>query len=78
MPKNHAKNQEQESEVLDFTKPDYEFVPKGYHEWRQQGPYLTCFSCELKHSVYIGTDRILTGFDAGGRPILKIRRLSSR
>ena len=79
MPKNHAKGQKEKSkrfeEVLDFTKPDFTFIPKEYHEWRQQGPYLNCFSCELKHGVYIGMNKVLAGFDKKGQPILK-RRVS--
>lgn len=38
------------------------------HEWRQQGPYLVCQSCELNHSVYIGMKKMLTGFSDEGKP----------
>jgi hypothetical protein len=41
------------------------------HGWIQQGPYLVCQSCPLKHATWIGIDRILTGFDENGVPILK-------
>jgi hypothetical protein len=75
---NHAKDQtepkdEAEEQILDFTKPDFKFVPKEYHEWRQQGPYLVCKGCEITHAVYIGPDKILVGFDKAGSPILKRR-----
>ena len=30
-------------ENLDFNNPDYSFVPKSRHTWRQQGPYLVCY-----------------------------------
>lgn len=60
-------------EELDFTKPNFQFIPKGSHEWRQQGPYLVCKSCELDHAVYIGMENILTGIDETGQPILKAR-----
>lgn len=61
---------EPQEETLDFTKPDYQFIPKGNHEWRQRGPYLVCVSCELQHAVYIGMEKRLVGFDQG-RPIIK-------
>lgn len=76
MQKNHAKTQTEqtnEEEVLDFNKPDYEFIPGSYHQWRQQGPYLMCKSCEITHGVYIGMDKVLTGFDEENQPILKKR-----
>ena len=62
---------EQDSEVLDFTRPAYSFVPKGYHEWRQHGSYLVCTSCELEHGVYVGVDRWLVGLDSDSNPIMK-------
>ena len=64
---------EQETEVLDFTKPDFSFIPKGSHEWRQQGYYIICKSCDLEHAVWIGSKKILTGINEKGEPILKMR-----
>jgi len=64
---------EQETEVLDFTKPDFSFIPKGSHEWRQQGYYIICKSCDLEHAVWIGSKKILTGINDKGEPILKKR-----
>lgn len=64
---------EQETEVLDFNKPDFSFIPKGSHEWRQQGYYLVCKSCDLEHAVWIGSKKILTGINEKGEPILKGR-----
>jgi len=64
---------EQETEVLDFTKPDFSFIPKGSHEWRQQGYYIICKSCDLEHAVWIGSKKILTGINEKGDPILKGR-----
>jgi len=40
------------------------------HNWKQNGPYLVCDGCKVKHAQYIGVDRFLTGFD-NGIPILK-------
>lgn len=60
-------------ESLDFSKPDYDFKPNQYHEWRQAGPYLVCKSCEVQHSTYIGMKKLLTGFNDKGQPILKRR-----
>ena len=67
------KKNEQETEVLDFTKPDFSFIPKGSHEWRQQGYYIICKSCDLEHAVWIGSKKILTGINEKGDPILKGR-----
>lgn len=74
-PVNDQKDQPEE-EVLDFTKPDFEFRPGMYHEWRQQGPFLVCKSCEVQHAVHIGMNKILVGFDKDLKPILKARKLS--
>jgi hypothetical protein len=76
MQKKHAKNQTEQQpdeEVLDFNKPAYKFIPKEYHDWRQQGPYLVCKGCEIQHGVYIGVNKVLTGFNKKGQPILKRR-----
>lgn len=59
-----------DEEVLDFNKPDFIFTPKEYHEWRQQGPFLVCKSCEVEHASYIGMGKILTGLNDEGQPIL--------
>lgn len=41
------------------------------HRWIQQGPYLVCQSCELKHAVYIGMDKQLIGFDENNKPLFR-------
>ena len=66
--------QNEEQEILDFNKPNFEFIPKGSHEWRQQGYYIICKSCELEHAVWIGNNKILVGIKEGGQPILEERR----
>jgi hypothetical protein len=54
-----------------------ELVPyvhlKG-HVWRQEGPYIVCDSCPVRHSFCIGIDKILTGIDRQGNPIIKKRK----
>lgn len=60
-------------ETMDFNKPNFEFIPKGVHEWRQQGYYLLCKSCELEHAVWIGADHIMVGVEDNGQPILRSR-----
>jgi hypothetical protein len=65
---------ENEEEVLDFSKPDYVFIPKGHHTYRQVGPYLTCKSCELQHAIWIGMEKVMIGEDENGQPIL-IKRI---
>jgi len=67
------KNEDAEQEILDFNKPNFEFIPKGVHEWRQQGYYIICKSCDLEHATWIGPDKILTGIKETGDPILKVR-----
>jgi len=65
---------EEENQEMDFQKPDFTFIPKGNHEYRQSGYYLICFSCDLKHGVFIGKDKLLTGFKDNGEPILRTRK----
>ncbi|MFA5443148.1 MAG: hypothetical protein WC286_04680 [Bacilli bacterium] len=67
----HPKESSDPSEVLNFNNPSFSFVPKGYHEWRQRGPYCVCTSCELEHAIYVGMDKLLIGIDEEGQPILK-------
>lgn len=67
-------NEEPLSESKPIDKPDYEFKPNEIHEWRQQGFYLICKSCELQHAVFIGSENILVGINKEGKPILKSRR----
>lgn len=62
-----------EQETLDFEKPSYRFEPNEQHDWRQQGPYLICKSCDIQHAVFVGMGRILVGLDETGKPILKNR-----
>lgn len=73
---NEKENEEekQNEDILDFTKPDFIFTAKGNHIWKQGGPYLMCSNCELQHAVYIGTEKIMTGIDTNGDPILKGRK----
>lgn len=67
-----------ETEILDFNKPDFEFKPKEYHEWRQRGPYLVCTSCEIEHATYIGNNKLMIGLNDKGQPILKARGSTSK
>ena len=60
-------------EEKDLDKPDYIFLPKGNHLWRQEGPYIICKSCELVHAVYVGMEKILIGIEEG-KPIFKTRK----
>ena len=74
MPKKQSNNQtEPLDETLDFDKPTFAFKPNEYHEWRQQGCYLVCKSCELIHAVYIGMDKLMVGLDSQGHPLFKNR-----
>lgn len=64
----------EKTEILDFNKPSYSFIPKGHHEWRQRGPYLVCVSCELQHAVWIGVEKLMVGLNKKSQPILKKRK----
>lgn len=66
-------NEEPEFEELDFNKPDFVFTPNGMHEWRQQGYYIVCKSCELEHAAFIGSEHLLIGIKEDGQPLLKKR-----
>ena len=60
-------------EEASWDKPDYIFVPKGNHQYKQQGYYLVCTSCDLSHAVFIGKDKVMVGLQEG-QPILKTRK----
>lgn len=68
-------NNEEEplQESIDFTQPDYVFTPNEVHDWRQQGGYLICKSCEIQHATYIGMEKIMVGTNEKGQPLLKKR-----
>lgn len=75
---NDKKNEETEKideiqEELDFNKPDFTFIPKGVHEWRQEGYFLVCRSCELVHATFLGPDKVIVG-EKNGKPIIKKRK----
>ena len=61
----------EEEETLDFNRPDFIFLPKGNHSYRQAGPYLVCKSCEIQHAVFIGMEKIMTGVKDNGEPIIR-------
>ena len=46
---------------------------KEVHEWKQHGNQLICDSCPSRHGIYIPTNKIMTGVDEKGNPILKNR-----
>jgi len=66
----HFKKEEQ---PYDFSNPEYVFTPKGIHNWKQEGPYVVCRSCEIEHAIWIGMDKMMVGIDEEGRPIIKPR-----
>ena len=70
MPKLTQKKNDPLREVMDFNNPSFKFAPKGRHKYRQQGCYLVCMSCEIKHAVYIGMKKMMVGEDKEGNPIL--------
>ena len=73
----HESKQNQETnneEVLDFSKPDFTFIPKGRHEWKQQGYYIICKTCDIEHAVWIGSKMLLVGIEDNGNALLKRRK----
>jgi hypothetical protein len=66
-------NLKKEEQAYNFDNPEYTFIPKGIHNWRQEGPYLVCRSCEIHHAVFIGMEKMMVGIDENGNPILKSR-----
>lgn len=66
-------NEKPIEETLDFSKPDFQFIPKGSHQWKQQGYYIICKSCDLDHAAFIGAFKIMVGISPEGLPILKSR-----
>jgi hypothetical protein len=74
-PKEQNDEEKPESELLNFDKPDFKFIPKANCQFSQQGPYLICYSCELQHAVWVGMKKIMVGIDDKGQPILKDRDL---
>lgn len=71
--KKSSKTRKEKSETLDFNNPDFSFIPKGRHVYKQQGPYLVCKSCELTHAVWVGVNKLMIGEDKEGQPILEDR-----
>ena len=66
-------NLKKEEQAYDFDNPEFTFIPKGIHNWRQEGPYVVCRSCEIHHAVFIGMEKMMVGIDENGNPILKSR-----
>ena len=68
-------NEENEpiQETLDFTQPDYTFIPNENHDWRQKGFFAVCKSCEIMHATYLGPNKIIVGLDEKGKPLFKNR-----
>jgi hypothetical protein len=64
---------EEESEDVDFNRPEFTFVPNGRHTYRQEGGYLVCKSCTLHHAVWIGMERLMVGEMPDGTPIIEKR-----
>jgi hypothetical protein len=43
------------------------------HQWHQEGAYLICDSCMVRHAAFIGIDKVLKGFDEDGNPLIEKR-----
>jgi hypothetical protein len=68
-----SEDERPDNDELNFDKPQFTFVPKGNHVYRQEGPYIVCYSCELTHALFIGIENIMVGIDKTGAPIIKKR-----
>lgn len=69
-----------ETLVPGLSKADYEKIRSDalekakttLHEWRMRGRgKLVCTSCPIPHTSYIPTNKIMTGIDVNGNPLLK-------
>ena len=63
-------NIKSEEKAYDFDKPEFVFTPKGVHNWKQEGIYVICRSCEIEHALYIGPNKIMIGLKDDGQPNL--------
>lgn len=62
---------EPESVEVDLSK--LEPFTNSAHQWHQEGGYLICDSCSVRHAAFIGIDKVLKGFDDQGKPIIEKR-----
>lgn len=65
--------EDERQEESNLNHPDFEFKPGTVHNWRQQGYYIVCISCELQHALWVGENKILIGLDENG-PLFKTRQ----
>ena len=79
-PQSQEINKDEEEEVRPLTSegdienhPSFKFIPKGHHEWKQNGYYIICQSCDLDHAIWIGRKHMLVGIREDGMPIIKSR-----
>lgn len=66
-------NDKQSEEIVPESYPVRDFEPKqaGYHDWKQNGNFIHCYSCAIQHGQDIGTKHVLMGVGGNGMPILK-------
>lgn len=62
-------NLKNEEQPYNFDNPEFVFTPKGFHNWRAEGIYLVCRSCEIEHALYIGPNKMFVGMNEEGKPI---------
>ena|SRR6185312_12238658 len=61
-----------------YAVKDFSPNPVTHHNWRQNGVYLECVSCEHPHGTHIGsTDRLFAGTDEKGNPIFVKPRMQN-
>lgn len=60
-----------ETQEVDLSKL-IPFTNSG-HQWHQEGAYLICDSCMVRHAAFIGIDRVLKGFDEDGKMLIEKR-----
>jgi len=59
---------------LDEIREEAKKQALSHHRWVQKGVWLVCKSCKFKHAFYIGINKVLTGFDNEGKPIIKDKK----
>ncbi len=59
-----------EAELEAQRKEAREKFKKTKHNWHMKGGWLCCDTCEYPHQTFLGLNKVMTGIDKSGSPIL--------
>lgn len=48
------------------------------HQWVQRGPYIVCTSCPVEHGLYVGTGKVMVGYNEDGTPKFEDVKIDER